>query len=224
LHRKVYEWAYVQQDSEEFLPDVPDVVFDAFKSQKLKHLKITKEAFLCFFGVWRSITLSALLLMDGQSDNLPMKLPIPQTARIIPFNTSCWNVEKGGSDTITKLIELCQERIGIRSENNVALARLLLYHGVVYHRLNQILSSEKNLEQYGTLYHWRNASSHRSTMADSLEKFSNTLLRFANNNTSGRATRSSRISNDQSIESLPSPFGAFSPVLFPTILPTKVLR
>ena len=38
-----------------------------------------------------------------------------------------------GSDTMTKLIELCQEKVGVRSENNIACARLLLYFGVTVH-------------------------------------------------------------------------------------------
>jgi hypothetical protein len=32
--------------------------------------------------------------------------------------------------TITKLIEWYQEKIGVRTENNIALARILLYYGV----------------------------------------------------------------------------------------------
>lgn len=39
--------------------------------------------------------------------------PYPKTARI-PVNVSKWNTLKGGIDAMTKLIESCRERIGIR--------------------------------------------------------------------------------------------------------------
>ena len=88
---------------------------------------------------------------------------------------------KGGSDTITKLIEHLHEKIGIRSENNIALSRFLLYLAVTFHRLSQIVSS-KDVDKYPTICHWQNAGSHRSTFAESMEEFHDRLLRMANGN------------------------------------------
>ena len=118
-------------------------------------------------------------------NNCHLQLPIPKTARIIPFNFNVaeWNSLKGGSDTIANWIEICQdqEKTGVRRENNMACARLLLYYAVTFYRCYQILSSAEDLNKYGTLYHWHNIASHQSTMGDSHELFFETLLKFANN-------------------------------------------
>ena len=204
LYEKVYKWAYVpSEEDDETLPLVPESVYKAFDSKKLKHVKMTKEAFLCHFGLWRSVT--SAIFNERHSTIL---LPIPKTARIVPFNVAAWNSLKGGSDTITKLIEICREKIGVRTENNVACARLLLYYAVTFHRCYQILSSAEDLNVYGTLYHWRNAASHRSTMGDSLELFFETLLKFANN--AGDAKNRGR---KTSFETIPHPLFEPSPGL-----------
>jgi len=171
--------------------EMPDVTFDKARTAFWEHDKkeidflrrTIQEFFLYdsasdvekiahilagFFGLWRA---------TNRLDKPPtICLPIPKTARIVPFNVAAWNTLKGGSDTITKLIELCQEKIGVRTENNVASAHLLLYFGVVFHRLYQIVSSSENFDDYGTIYHWCNAASHQSTFAESLELFIDTLL------------------------------------------------
>ena len=119
-----FDWVDMDGDA---MPEVPDVVFQAFGDKKLKDLKMGQESFYCFFGFWR--------VLNGychrKHDNV--RWPIPKTARIVPINVAAWNALKGGSDTITKLIELCQEQVGVRSENNIACARLLLYFGVTFH-------------------------------------------------------------------------------------------
>ena len=134
---------------------------------------MSKHAFQCFFGLWRSTN-------NPRGSSIP--LPLPKTARIVPFNVAAWNVLKGGSDTITKLIEICQEKVGIRTENNIATARILLYFGVTFHRLYHIFSADMEPDDYGTIYHWSNVASHRSTFAESLELFHDTLLGLAKGN------------------------------------------
>jgi len=57
------------------------------------HKNLDMEAFLGHFYLWWYVT-----------EKLP--LPLSWLERIIPFTISQWNVIKGGSDTITKLIWL----------------------------------------------------------------------------------------------------------------------
>lgn len=83
---------------------------------------------------------------------------------------------KGGGDTITKLDELNQDKLGIRSKSTVASAWILMNFAVVYHRFLQMLSTKKNLHDYPTLYHYRNAANHRFSMNKSLNKLHNMLL------------------------------------------------
>ena len=127
---------------------------------------MTPHTFQCYRGLWHAINI-----------NPPKEVhfPLPPLAHIIPLLVSFWNVLKGGGDTITKLDDICQERIGIRSEVLVASARTLLNIGVVFHRCIQICSS-KRLSEYPTLYHYRNAASKRFTMKQSLKKLTDILL------------------------------------------------
>ena len=82
------------------------------------------------------------------------------------YKTRTWQLQN-----ITKLIEICQEKVGIRSENNIATPLILLYFGVTSHRLYHIFSADMEFDDYRTIYYWRNAASHRSTFAESLELF-----------------------------------------------------
>ena len=84
---------------------------------------------------------------------------------------------KGGIDAITKLIESCRERIGIRGDCTIACARIIIYFVVVFHRLkvNGILSAEKDLDDYPTISHYHNAAGHRCTMMASVEDDDNIL-------------------------------------------------
>ena len=100
---------------------------------------MSKKSFRCYFGLWWATNVNTQLLF-----------PLPQTVWIVPINVACWNTLKGGSDTITKLIEMCQEKIEIQMETNIATACLLLYFAVVFHRLKQLTSGAKEIGNYDT--------------------------------------------------------------------------
>ena len=87
-----------------------------------------------------------------------------------------WDSLKGGGDTITKLIDNVQERLGIRSDNTTATARLLMYFAVAFHRGNQWCHAKEDLTFYPTLAHARNANTKRAAMYDSLSTLSTMLL------------------------------------------------
>ena len=63
-------------------------------------------------------------------------LPLPPTETYNPLTHTTWDAIKGGGNTITKLIDNVQERVGIQTDNNIASARLLVYFGVAFHRGN----------------------------------------------------------------------------------------
>ena len=135
----VTDWLYDQTFSQFYAPgnEVPKMsplVEEAFSDKRFAKLKMTPHTFQCYLGLWRAINI-----------NPPKEVhfPLPPLARIIPLLVSYWNVLKGGGDTITKLDDICQERIGIRSEVLVASARTLLNIGVVFHRCIQICSSKR---------------------------------------------------------------------------------
>ena len=83
---------------------------------------------------------------------------------------------KGGGDTITKLDDICQvERIGIMTEMTVASTRIMLNIAVVFHRCNQMITSD-DPSKYLMLYHWRNTASHHSIVKQYLKTLYNKLI------------------------------------------------
>ena len=101
-------------------------------------------------------------------NNLPK--PFPSFNRLIPAIYAFWNSVKGGSDTTTKLMDDCILRVPKAHMNpeTVAIARLFMITFVLYHRLSQIFSANSDLDQYSSLYKYRNAASHRRTFHNSL--------------------------------------------------------
>jgi hypothetical protein len=190
---------------------LPREVYDALKSDQLKHLKISEDAFNCFFGLWYRVNVVP-------EKYLAENLPYPKTARIIPISVSKWNTLKGGGDAITKLIDSCRERIGIRGEGTVACARILMYYAVLFHRFNCMLSAGKKLREYASITHWRNAASHRFTFADSIDLFIDLILKHAGigsgaDDDDGRAIDLSGLQDDvPSGVFAPSPSGAVTTV------------
>ena len=190
---KTFSWAY-QSGNDNVLPEVPELVQEAFKNEKLKDLKMTDEAFLTFFGLWWRVNVP---LEDGTD---AVYFPIPKTARMVPIVVAIWNAMKGGVDAATQNLERCQEKVGVRSENNTVCARILLYHALVFHRIYQAISATKEIDDYPTIHHFRNTASHRSTFADSVERLQDVIIRAAN--------------QDQHVgtpTSMPNPTGIYAP-------------
>ena len=98
-------------------------------------------------------------------------------ARIVPLTISKWNCLKGGGDTTTKLLDNCEEQIGIRTTvTTVASARLVSYFGVLFHRLNQWCNAKEDLSFYLSLAHTRHANNERASFNDSLRLICDMLL------------------------------------------------
>ncbi|GFH47201.1 hypothetical protein CTEN210_09822 [Chaetoceros tenuissimus] len=91
-------------------------------------------------------------------------LPMPSFRRLIPAVCTYWNATKGGSDTITKLMDSCILRIPKAWMNNetVAITRLVQLLTTLNHRLLQCGTGSENLN-YPSLLHWRHAASERTS-------------------------------------------------------------
>ena len=128
----VTDWLYEKVYKQFFVPglEVPSVsqeVKEALMDDRFEHLKMDKHMFQCRLSLWRAAHV-----------NPPDELhfPIPPLARFLPLTVAVWNTLKGGGDTLTRLSDICQERMGVRSENLVACTRIFLNAGLVFHRCN----------------------------------------------------------------------------------------
>jgi hypothetical protein len=111
--------------SDDETPELPQEVYDALKSDQLRCLKISKDAFNCFFGLWYRLNVVP-------SNELKRVRP---TARIVPISVVKWNTLNGGGDAITKLIDSCRERLN-SEERALLCARILMHYAVVFRRFN----------------------------------------------------------------------------------------
>ena len=108
------------------VPEPPDSWVSAFKCKLLKSLNLDAESFKFKLGLWRALNLDYLNKKKKIRMSKTVLLPLPPTETYNPLTHSTWDAFKGGGDTITKLIDNVQERVGIRTDNNVAAARLLV--------------------------------------------------------------------------------------------------
>ena len=95
----------------------------------------------------------------------PSILPRPALQRIIPTTHAQWNATKGGSDTITKLVDDCYihpPRIYTNFES-VAVSRCISILLSTIFKLFQIISAKDDLDTYPSMENYCNAASHRAT-------------------------------------------------------------
>jgi len=123
--------------------------------------------------LWRKLNIDISRRNRIKRSQIPT--PLPPTVTINPLTHTIWNSFKGGGDTITKLIDNVQERLGIRSDSNAASARLLVYFAIAFHRGNQWCHAKEDLTFYPTLAHARHANNERAAMHDMLQAASTML-------------------------------------------------
>eukprot|EP00542_Grammatophora_oceanica_P001818 CAMPEP_0194065850 /NCGR_PEP_ID=MMETSP0009_2-20130614/85696_1 /TAXON_ID=210454 /ORGANISM="Grammatophora oceanica, Strain CCMP 410" /LENGTH=642 /DNA_ID=CAMNT_0038718741 /DNA_START=1379 /DNA_END=3307 /DNA_ORIENTATION=+ len=163
----VYElclkWAY---DESMAIPDELDEVLAAAASKT----QVTREEFEMNLGVWR--------------ETMKLKLPIPRIARVIPRVFAEWNVKKGGSDTVTQLIDSVYLGPPILRSQTVLVARYFMIYGVGLHQLQKVGSSD-DVEVYVTVEAYRNAATQRvGNMRKTLIKISKCLFELASESSS----------------------------------------
>lgn len=99
-------------------------------------------------------------------------LPRPALKRILPSTHAKWNVSKGCSDTITKLVDTCfikPPRIHTNFQS-VAVGRCMSNLLATTFKLYQIHTADSDISVYPSMSHYRNAASHRFTFQKFLSK------------------------------------------------------
>jgi hypothetical protein len=118
------------------------------------------DSFKSMYEVWRKMNVE----VDPH-----IKFPLPRCARLIPFQHSFWNCTKPGSDTLTKLLDFMEEKLGIRTPGTCASSRMILMLVLCQHRLVQMVGAKEDLDTYVSLHHYRDAARKRYTVADTLD-------------------------------------------------------
>ena len=126
------------------------------KRKKRDHVSL--HSFVTNYKLWRCLNIDV---------TAGIKFPLPPIAMIVPFVNSFWNSTKGPSDTMTKLLDSCEENLGIRSPQSVAIARLIGLMAIAFHRDIQVATS-KNHDFYQSIFSFRSAANSRLPFQKSL--------------------------------------------------------
>lgn len=98
-----------------------------------------------------------------------MALPVPLLKMIIPSNLAHWNVLKGGSDSITKILDGNEFSVPTQDNQSDAIGRLLMLLAYQFMKCVQMGSGYKDLSRYGTVKNARKAASARCPFYKGLE-------------------------------------------------------
>ena len=145
-------WAYDSPD----ITTIPDNVIDI--SEQIPTIN-GKETLYGSLKLWKAMFSN------------PTILPRPALQRIIPSTHAKWNATKGGSDTVTKLVDDCFVKPPRPHTNfeTVAVGRCISNLLATVFRLYQLITSKENLQDsYPTIKHFRNAASQRMSFKKSL--------------------------------------------------------
>ena len=94
---------------------------------------------------------------------------LPACNTLIPYEYALWNVSKGGSDTVTRLIWNCLSVLPIKTPQTVIVGRYLMIYGVLHHRLvQQAGSGRKSIAATNTLQQLRERANKYLVFHDSL--------------------------------------------------------
>jgi hypothetical protein len=155
IYERALKWAYGPREA------IPlHTIKNVLASDNMKSFKVDSEAFITNYSLWRKLNVDV---------ERHFKFPIPPCSRILPIQHSSWNIGKGGSDTTTKLNDNCEERLGVRTPQTTATARMVLLYAVSMHREFQMIGARKDLD-YPSLHHYRHAANQRTSFANSLDK------------------------------------------------------
>lgn len=147
-----------------YVPDIKDFpterVMKALevRNKKRKRIKVDRHSFFTNYKLWRCLNVSV---------SAGIKFPLPPMSMIVPFVNSFWNSTKGPSDTMTKLMDSCEENLGIRAPQAVAVARFLNIQAVAFHRINQVMTA-RDMSIYSSLKSFRNAANSRFSLKRSM--------------------------------------------------------
>ena len=128
-------------------------------ANKMKKDEVDIHSFVTNYKLWRCLNID---IPSG------IKFPLPPMRMIIPYVNAFWNCTKGPSDTMTRLLDSCEENLGIRSPQTIATARLFGILAVAFHRCHQVASSDKDAAFYQSMQGYRDAANQRSSFQKSM--------------------------------------------------------
>ena len=149
---------FYKEDLEDFPMEKIEEALQIRNSKRKKKDAVDMHSFVTHLKLWRALNIH---VTQG------IQFPLPQMRMIIPFINAVWNSTKGPSDTMTKLLDSCEENLGIRTPQCVSVARLLGLLGIAFHRSSQTATS-KDLSFYKTITAFRDAANERTTFQKSL--------------------------------------------------------
>jgi hypothetical protein len=141
-----------------------DKIKAVLQCDAMKNRKLDFHSFSHTLHVWRCLNV----------DNRTVTFPLPPCARLIPYTHSFWNIAKGGSDTISKLIWNCQVRLPAAYVNpqTTTLGRLFVLYGVNVHRVIQVQSADPDLDTYPSLNHYQNSRNKKHAFHKTMQEVS----------------------------------------------------
>ena len=158
IFEKYFHFFY-ESSLDDFPVEKIEVSLELRNESKQKKNEIDMHSFWCNYQLWRALNVNV--------NEAIIRFPLPPCSRIIPIQCSWWNSTKGPSDTTTKLLDNCEEQLGVRTPQTIAVARLLGIAGVVFHRCNQILSG-RDCSSYPSANAYRGAANKRAPFWKSL--------------------------------------------------------
>lgn len=102
-------------------------------------------------------------------DSAKMALPVPLLKMIIPSGLAHWNVLKGGSDSITKILDGNEYQVPTSDNQSDAIGRLLMLFAYQLMKLVQLAMNDKDVSNYGSVRNARKCSSARCPYYKALE-------------------------------------------------------
>ena len=154
LKEDALSWAYTNEESKNII--IPDDVIAIAKTIPAVN---GKEALYGTLKLWKQMYANLSIL------------PWPTLKRIIPRAHAKWNANKGGSDSITKIVDDCFVSPPKAHTNYESVAVACCFSNLIVAllRIYQITSSKKDIrKKYKSIYHFRDAASKQCTFKKAL--------------------------------------------------------
>ena len=181
IYEETLQWAY--EGNKMKMPD--DIIKKCIT--KRKRTLVDYETFERNYYCWKE------LMMSKSSP-----LPLPSCKRIIPAQHSMWNLNKGGSDTMTKLMWKCKHEPPIINPQTKAIRQMFSLMMTCIHRCIQVYSS-KHPDNYKSLQAYRKAANERISFTATMFHLHRKFLNLA------------RCSHPRGLRSLATPTTSGSP-------------
>ena len=139
-------------------------------SDEMKPIGLTYHSFQTSYFIWKRLRIDRCL-----------SLPLPPCNRILPYNHSHWNNQKGASDTATKLFWNCRVMTASWGKSQtVVVSKYIQLFSVTLHRMHQVATAKSDLNFYASIHHYRNARNRQEPYSKTLERLRKYLIQQAN--------------------------------------------